>query len=118
MNLHSPFQISARLLPALKIGNAWINLEMSPRENDGRNRYTYTIDLPNGRSYKASDLLSGCQGGTLQEGFVSLLTFLSAEAEEEGMFSRAVSKWAKQNQDEIDIIRYEIEESKRDLIED
>lgn len=84
MKLHAPFFISARLLPALKLGDLIISLEMLPRESDGRNRYRYFIDPPAGcraKPLEASDLRSGCQGGTLVQGFGSLLCFLDSAAE-------------------------------------
>jgi hypothetical protein len=84
MKLHAPFFISARLLPALKLGDLIISLEMLPREPDGRNRYRYFIDPPAGcraKPLEASDLRSGCQGGTLVLGFGSLLCFLDSAAE-------------------------------------
>ena len=84
MKLHAPFFLSARLLPALKVGELTISLEMLPRGFNGRNRYHYFIDPPAGcraKPLEASDLLSGCQGGTLVEGFGSLLCFLDSAAE-------------------------------------
>jgi hypothetical protein len=84
MKLHAPFFISARLLPALKLGELTISMEMLHRESDGRNRYRYFIDPPAGcraKPLEASDLRSGCQGGTLVLGFGSLLCFLDSAAE-------------------------------------
>lgn len=79
---HAPFFISARLLPALKLGELTLSMEMLPRESDGR--YRYFVDPPAGCRAKplaASDLRSGCQGGTLVQGFGSLLCFLDSAAE-------------------------------------
>lgn len=119
MILHSPFQISSRLLPALYIGGAWLQLEALPRDAEGRTVYRYTIDLPDRKNpVRGEDLRSGCQGGTLQEGFGSLLAFLSAEAEEEGIFeSHPLHVWAKKNSDEIGMLQCDIEESETPLIE-
>lgn len=131
MTLHSPFAISSRLLPGLKIGNAWLQLEFSKRPGErGRVRYQWTVDLPDGQSFTGDDLQSGCGGGTLQEGFESLLSFLSACAEslnhrhgkEPGenadLFPPAVGHWALDNRDEISMLQCEIEEQKGRLITD
>ena len=83
MKLHAPFFLSARLLPALKVGELTLSMEMLPRESDGRNRYHYFIDPPAGcraKPLEASDLRSGCQGGTWVEGFGSLLCVLDSAA--------------------------------------
>jgi hypothetical protein len=136
MKLHPPFQISARLLPALRIGDAWLHLEYSDRPgNGGRDRFHWTIDLPGGQEFSDDDLQSGVQGGTLQETFGSLLAFLGAAAESyewrmreggsepdpdgsEHLFPPAVVEWAYQNDDEISLLRLEIEESEHPLIEE
>lgn len=118
MRLRSPFLISSRLLPGLKIGNGWIQLEYSKRDGrDGRTRYQWTIDLPSGE-FTGGDLQSGCQGGTLQEGFESLLSFLSAASYDDGMFPEQINEWARQNSDELSMLAIEIEESEADLIEE
>lgn len=136
MILHSPFSISPRLLPCLAIGGAFIQLEYSTRPGmEGRTRYNWVVDLPGGESYSDDDLQSGAQGGTLQEGFGSLLAFLTASAESrnhrerkgeteidpdgnEGLFPPAVVDFACQYSDELSMLQYEIEESETDLIEE
>lgn len=130
MKLHSPFLISSRLLPALQIGGAWIQLEYSHTVLN-RDHYRHTIDLPSGESFSDSDL-SG--HGGLQEMFCSLLSFLDAAAESyryhmdydkaveadsnATLFPREVVEWAYQNSDEISMTRLEIEESETALIEE
>jgi hypothetical protein len=137
MILHSPFSISSRLLPCLEIGNASIQLEYSTRPGrDGRLRYRWTIDLPDGTTFSDDDLQTGCQGGTLQDGFCSLLSFLSASAESrnyrervtrkteididgnEGLFPPAVVDFACANSDEIGMFACEIEEIETPLIKE
>jgi hypothetical protein len=110
--LLAPFEISSRLLPALRIGGAWISLEYSalPGRGDGRIVYRYYIDLPDGYEHTANNLKSGCFGGTLQEGFQSLLAFLGSADEE--LFPAKVVEWARQNEDEIGLLKCEIEETK------
>lgn len=111
MKLHAPFFISARLLPALKLGELTISMEMLPRESDGRNRYRYFIDPPAGcraKPLEASDLRSGCQGGTLVRGFGSLLCFLDSAAESfnrspKGENARLFPAWILNRVDESEI---------------
>lgn len=122
MKLNTPFQISPRLLPGLRVGQAWIQLEYSKRPGTGgRLRYKWTIDLPDGSEHSGDDLQSGCGGGTLQEGFCSLLSFLTAAAEswrrsgKEGensdLFPHAVSEWAVDNSDELQMLDCELSEA-------
>lgn len=121
VHLSEPFEISPRLLPALNIGGAWVQLEYSNRDGrEGRVRYRWTIDLPDGSEHSDDDLQSGAMGGgDLLNGFESLLGFLGAAAESyryrvfhlkedepdedsnEGLFPPAVTEWAYQNSDDI-----------------
>lgn len=123
MKLHPPFQISSRLMPALRIGDAWLSLNIGPRNNEGRIQYVIWIDLPNGSEHEVNDMRSGCGGGSVQDGFANLLGFLSAAAESrryregghgdgenEDLFVPAVVDWATENDDEISMLRCEIEE--------
>lgn len=125
MTLHTPFQISARLLPALRIADAYISLEYAGQNAEGRTIYRYFIDTPK-FEHEAADLKSGCSGGTLQEGFASLLSFLGAAAESyqyggqggenSDLFPLNVVKWAYQHSDELAGLRFEIEETEQELI--
>ncbi len=121
MQLKPPFAISSRLLPALKIGDAWISLEaIGCRDN--RLVYRWYIDLPNGEEFSEADLSS--PRDDLQEMFATLLDFLSAcaegiayqtrtgrESENSDLFPAAVGQWATENSDEISILACEIEET-------
>jgi len=125
MILHSPFCISARLLPAVRVGTAFVSIEFSKRPGrEGRARYQYHIDAPD-FTYTGDDLQSGCQGGSLQEGMESLLSFLGAAAESysyrqrtgragenEDSFPANVVEWAYQNSDELSSLGYELQETK------
>lgn len=121
MKLHSPFEISPRLLPGLRVGKAWIQLTYSKRAgNEGRTRYQWTIDLPDGSEHSGDDLQSGCGGGSLQGGFESLLSFLSAAAESfryrggngenADLFPAPVVQWAADNSDEISLLSLDVSE--------
>ena len=131
MILHSPFQIGSRLLPMVKVGGAELSLEHANCDPDGRDRYRWYIDLPDGSEHSAADLRSGCHGGGTQEMFGAFLAFLGAcadgywyeqrtgrESENADLFPPAVAEWAYQHSDEIDMLRLEIEESGAALIEE
>lgn len=127
MKLNSPFIITPRLMAGLKIGGAFISIGTGQRNSEGRTEYGCFIDLPDGSSHEIDDLKSGCQGGELQEGFVSLLSFLGAcaesrshaervgknpmDGENSDLFPEAVGKWAQENDDEIAMMGCEIEET-------
>lgn len=118
MILSRPVEISARLLPAVKIGGAWIHIEYHiRRDREGRTVYKYTIDLPGkGGSFEGTDLKSGRQGGDLREGLETLLCFLGYE-ESANAISPAVTKWTKKFSEEIESVRYEIQENPSCIIE-
>lgn len=130
MNLFPPFSISSRLMPALQIAGASIQIERCPEQtDDNRDRFAWVIDLPApyGGEYSGTDLCSGCGGGTLQDTFVSLLSFLSAAAdsyaysermgcdgfdgENANLFPRPVVAWAADNVDELAMAWLELEEA-------
>jgi hypothetical protein len=99
-----------------------------------RARHTFRLVngvLPDDTTHTGEDLKSGVGGGSLQEGFASLLAFLEAAAESyryqfhtgrQGenvdLFPAEVIAWAYQHSDEIGMLRWAIEESGRPLIEE
>lgn len=112
-NLYPPWQISARLLPAVKIGDSWISIEHAGQTSDGRLRYKYYIDTP-AFEHSGHDIKSGVGGGSLEQGMESLLAFLGAAAggRESGnsdLFPKKVNEWAYQHSDEIEMMREEVE---------
>lgn len=123
MTLNAPFIISSRLMAGLTIANGTISLGWSKRPGrEGRSRYLYYIDIPAGE-FSGDDMQTGCCGGSLQEGFSSLLAFLGAAAESysyrtrtgrtgenEDLFPAPVVEWAYQHSDEIAMLQCEIEE--------
>lgn len=129
MILHDPVIITPHLLPGVQVGDAFISIEYYHNEPDGRVRYRYHIDSPAG-DYTASDLRSGCQGGSLQSGLASLLCFLSAfaeavsysqrtgrESENLDLFPESLREWAYANSDEFSMLLGELEQE-RELIEE
>lgn len=123
MKLTAPIIITPRLMAGLQIGNGTISIDYSDRPGDGtRTRYRYFIDL-DGHEHDNDDLQSGCQGGTLQEGLASLLSFLIAagesydyftrtgrESDNAGLFPAWVAEWCSANLGDLTIIASDIEE--------
>jgi hypothetical protein len=124
MTLTNPVQISSSLQPCIRIGGAEVCIEYSNRPGrDGRVRYRWQINMPDGTEYSDDDIQSGCQGGSLQEGMESLLSFLGAAAESypdgenADLFPLEVVEWAAQHSDEISMAQLEVEENKDCIIE-
>jgi len=124
MRIASPCIITSRLTPGIVIGGATIGIDYKTHcDVEYRTRYRWTIDLPNGEEFEGDDLMSGSGGGSLQEGLLSLLSFLGAAGEGLGyetrtgrksdnsdLFPAAVVEWAAQNSDEIAAAQWELEE--------
>jgi hypothetical protein len=130
MTLRAPFKISSRLMPAFELGGATVSLAVGRTDREGRTVYQVYIDLPDGSEHAVTDLRSGCQGGSVREGFSALLSFLGAAAESrqyrertgragenEELFAPAVVEWAAANSDELSMIACELEEQP-ELIEE
>ena len=76
-----PFQITSRLLPGVKLAPDFtVSMEYAGKDC-GHQCYRFYIDGPEGQTYESSDLASGMGGGTLQDGFESLFSFMAAAAE-------------------------------------
>lgn len=128
--MHPPFIITARLLAGVRVADAFISITFDGETSDGRARYRYYIDGPN-FEHEGNDLKSGVGGGSLVGGMESLLCFLGAAADSyayrgeytgdpddnSSLFPEVVTVWAHQHSDEIDMLRFEIEESETELIE-
>lgn len=123
MQLKPPFEISARLLPSVRIENTWISICFDGK-SEGRAVYRYFIDNPD-FEYENNDLRSGVGGCSLQSGMESLLSFLGACAESRrysrgrdcagenaDLFPDNVGQWAESVSDEISLLQCEIEENK------
>lgn len=125
MQLTSPIIITARLMPGVKVGDSFISIGYSKRPTtEGRPyRFQCFIDTPE-FEYDDHELQSGrFSSGGLQDGLVSLLSFLGAAAESyryemsgrksdnSDLFPPHVMEWAYQHSSEIDMLRCEIEET-------
>lgn len=87
--------------------------------------------MPDGQEYSGDDLQSGCQGGDLRGGLVSLLSFLGAcaesysyklrrpdsEPENLDLFPAPVAEWAYLHRTEIELTRWEVEETEDCIVE-
>ena len=129
MKLHKPFRIGSRLMPTVRFGYLDIALDIDGTDPDGRTRYRYVIESGD-VTHEATDLRSGCQGGTLAEGFASLLAFLEAAAEAHrawldgrtsdnaGSFPWWVEELAHHYSDELAALREELGENPESFIEE
>lgn len=116
MRLTHPFQISARLLPALRIGErSWVSWSWAD--------YCFYLDTP-GFEYEITDFRAGPGSGT-QEVFESILGFMEAAAESrehrlftkreqdedsnENLFPPHIMDWIMDNKSEIEMLRYDLE---------
>ena len=117
--LHEPFYICAHLLTAIKVDGKEIRGQVTGRNDEGRTCYRFDID---GLGV-VDDVRSGCQGGTLQKGFESLFSFLSAAAESYAygrhtgrktenadLFALPIVEWAHDNANEISDLALLLEE--------
>jgi hypothetical protein len=124
MKLSPPFLISSRLLPALHVGGAWIQIEHLGQDGQ-RPVFRWTIDLPDGSEHSAADLKGPMIGAVrLQDMFETLLAFLGACAESRqvwpghdepgenaNLFPDAVGEWAEANSDELAMLQCELQET-------
>jgi hypothetical protein len=124
MKLHSPFIISSRLAPALQIAKATLSFD------NGH----FVLNLPDGTEHKITDFSFPCgriAGSTnesvLQDGFVAILSFLSACAESRAygmrkngdvmsgensnLFPENIGEWAESVSDELAMLSYEMQET-------
>ena len=119
MKLHSPFIISARLLPALRIGDATLSLDSGA---------VFWLDLPDGAEHRISDYRPSRMCRDVVRVFDDILAFLSAAAEayryrvfvlretepsedsNESLFPPNVVEWAYQNSSEIGCAQLDIQD--------
>lgn len=137
IKIESPCIITSRLLPGVAIGKSTISIAYSDElGDDGRTRYRYYLDLQTDGErieYTADDIQSGCQGGSLQEGLASLLSFMAACGESYGyamrqgielvdsengeLFPADVAEWCYLNSDELTMAAIELEETADAIVE-
>jgi hypothetical protein len=123
--LTAPLQISARLLPAVRVADGWLSVEAVSWEAH-RLQWSIYIDTPAGEIYAGEAELgtvgAKADGDGARQALATLLSFLSAEAEayqfldrgntepDDGwIFNAATAEWAYCNSDEISIMQCLIE---------
>ncbi len=107
MKIREPCCITSRLLAGVRIGDGEVSIDYSANQpNDGRTRYIYWIDTPTAH-VSGCDLRSGVQGGRLQYGLATLLSFLSDFGA--GLFPQSIAEWACRNAGELSAIAYDLE---------
>lgn len=130
MQLSQPVVITPRLLPGVRVGDAWVSIEYASRPgSEGRTRYRWYIDL-DGHEFTGDDLQSGASGGSLQSGLESLLSFMSAfgesvsyqrrtgrEGDNADLFPAGLADWADINSDELGLLASELGESADAILE-
>ena len=133
MRLKRPFEISARLLPAVRIGDSWLSMDNTKtvRTKDRRLRHTFFLDGPafGSKGYRDDQLRSGVgQLMTAQhivESFKSFVSFLANAAEihrgrmrrrerlstttDDCSFPPRVMAWCYQNEDVLQQLEMELE---------
>lgn len=124
MRLTRPFQISARLLPALKIGDTWLSWSWAD--------YRFYLDTPTFKE-EITDFRAGAGSGT-QEVFACILGFMEAAAESrhyreffkksdeidsdsnETLFPPYIVDWIMDHENDIEVLSSDLEQM--DLIEE
>ena len=124
MELRAPFIISARLMPAVRVGTATVSIEETHRDSDGRTVYRWFVDMQDGQEFTGHDLRSGCGGGGIRDGMLSILGFLYAcgesvnyarrsgrTGENADLFPPALAEWASNHTDELGMVELDITET-------
>ena len=114
LTLHKPFEISARLLPAISVGDGTLSLE-----HLGGRQWRWYADIPAGE-FQGDDLQAGASHNT-QRVFADLLCFLATaadsyrysgwEGEHADLFPQPVVLWAAEQGDDIDDLVLQVEET-------
>lgn len=130
MKLHSPFLISARLAPAVKIGNAFLSFSNRKFVIDFADGTEHVIS---GFNFPACRTAGQTDESVLQDGFAAICDFLSAcaesrqyglrnygdemKGENSDLFPSHVGEWAESVSDELSMLSFELQNN-GDLIEE
>ena len=127
MILNQPCKISARLGPALRIGDGWLTLLTVKPDNDGRERATFALDTPE-FEHIDSELRSGVGGfRSLVEAFEVYLCFMEAAADayrygpgsdNYDIFPEHVMQWAAERADELAMARSQLQDENGRTLDD
>jgi hypothetical protein len=124
METYSPFIISARLLPAVRVSDATVSIQPTDnRGRDGKPQWRWYVDLSDGGEFSGDDLYGwGDAGGMLE----TLLAFMAAcgesvnyhgrtgrDGENADLFPPELAEWCGQNSDEISAAGFDCETANR-----
>jgi hypothetical protein len=122
MKLHNPFIIGPRLLPALRVGDAFLSLAAWTRADRAhpsfsearRDVCTFYLDIPGEPGYDDA-VRSGIAGfHSAVEAFDAMLAFLVAAAESRNgsdnanLFPEYVMRWCRDSRDDIEVAGLEL----------
>jgi hypothetical protein len=123
MKINAPCIITPRLMPGIRIVDAFLSIEYRGKSHDGRQVYRVSLDTPD-FEYEDTSIQSGVGGGTLAQGLHSCLDFMSScaeslaygertgrKGENSDLFPPKVAEWCRDNSDAIDLAAMELEES-------
>ncbi len=133
MILSAPLIISARLLPAVKIGDCTISVAHRGYDCEGRLQFGFYYDRPGRKTYVDNSQRSGVgsrpNGKTIRQAMEAQLSFLlhAVEAREsrerrggkydpadrdsgENLFPRFIVRWADANESEIEMAQFDLSE--------
>lgn len=124
METYSPFIISARLLPAVRVGDATVSVEPTRnRDRDGKPEWRWYVDFPDGREFAGAELWGWGDAGEMLE---ALLSFLGAcgesvsyhdrtgrVGESADLFPAELARWCADNSDALSLASLECEEANR-----
>lgn len=124
MKLHSPFFISSRLAPAVKIADATLSFDSGSFVLDFADGSTHQIT---GFRFPQCRIAGATDESELQSGFAAICGFLSAcaesrqyasrkgldpmEGENSDLFPPTVGEWAESVSDELAMLSLELEET-------
>ena len=124
MIINSPCIITARLLPGVRMDDAFISIEYGGWHQNGRQWYRVFIDTPDFEHIDTT-VSSGVGGGTLQQGLRSFFSFAAACGESMNYEARTGRKgdnadlfndqqmreWCAAHEDELSMLSIELEET-------
>jgi hypothetical protein len=124
MELHEPFIIGPRLLPALRIGDAFLSLDSVTRARTGRRLAPVFILDIGSDSYRIDDMSSGAGGfRSAVEPFNSLLSLMAACAEalhyrertghcsdNADLFEPTVAQWCADHSSDIEAAQCDLQD--------
>jgi len=120
MLIQSPLCITSRLMAGFRFDDgSSISIEYDDVPGDeGRTRYHYCIDLPDGRSHESAKLQSGVGKYNLQYGLASLVDYLRSTAwdfedgdKDEEWEADWIQEWASDHINELDVLALDLSEN-------